>query len=131
MKLIAEARAALKRPYPHGTETVYAAAVLTRKGNMYSSAQYFSDTYSLTLHAEQAALAHAAAHGEQEIMAIAVTSNEKLKKGRFCYSCHMCKQLLYESQRRSRIPMLVIFVNAFDEMQELQLNDMLSYSWPG
>lgn len=129
-KLIEEARKALNNPYPKDAKTVYSAAVLTKNGNIYSSAQYFSDTYSLTLHAEQAALAHAAAHGEGEIVAIAITSNEKLEKGEFCYSCHMCKQLFYESQRRSGIPMLLIFFNSNEEIQEIKLDNMISYSWP-
>lgn len=86
---------ALKNPYPKDTKTVYAAAVLTSKGNIYASAQYFSDTYSLTLHAEQAALAHAAAHGEGEIVAIATTSDEP--KGEWSYPCHMCTTFVGES----------------------------------
>ena len=128
--LMEEAKKALKNPYPKDAKTVYSAAVLTKSGNIYSSAQYFSDTLSLTLHAEQSALAHAAAHGEGEIVAIAITGNEELKKGEFCYTCNMCKQLLYESQRRSGELMTVIFFNQFGETQELQLNDMISYPWP-
>jgi len=130
VKLIEEAKKALKNPYPKNTKTVYSAAVITMAGNIYSSAQYFSDTYSLTLHAEQSALAHAAAHGEGAILAIAITSNEKLNKGEFCYSCHMCKQLFYESQRRSGIPMALIFFNNNGDIEELKLDDMISYSWP-
>ena len=129
-KLIEEAKKALKNPYPKDAKTVYSAAVLTKAGNIYSSAQYFSDTYSLTLHAEQAALAHAAAHGEGEILAVAITSNEKLKKGEFSYCCHMCKQLLYESQRRSGILMTLIFFNQHGDVQELKLNNMISFPWP-
>jgi len=129
-KLIEEAKNVLKNPYPKDAKTVYSAAVLTKTGNIYSSAQYFSDTYSLTLHAEQAALAHAAAHGEGEILAVAVTSNEKLEKGEFCYCCNMCKQLLYESQHRSGILMTLIFFNQNGDIQELKLNDMISYPWP-
>ena len=129
-QLIKEAKKALNNPYPKDAKTVYSAAVLTKTGNMYSSAQYFSDTYSLTLHAEQAVLAHAAAHGEGEIIAIAITSNEKLKKGEFCYCCNMCKQLLYESQRRSGISMMLIFFNQNGDVQELKLNNMISYPWP-
>ena len=128
--LIEEAKKALNNPYPKDTKTVYTAAVLTTKGNIYSSAQYFSDTYSLTLHAEQSALAHAAAHGEGEIVAVAITSNEQLKKGEFCYSCHMCKQLFYESQRRSGVPMTLFFFNQNGDVQELKLDDMVSYPWP-
>ena len=60
--LLFEARKALKNPYPQDATTVYATAVLMKKGNIYSAAQYFSDTYSLTLHSEQCALVHAAVH---------------------------------------------------------------------
>jgi len=130
LTLMEEAKKALKNPYPKDAKTVYSAAVLTKAGNIYSSAQYFSDTYSLTLHAEQSVLAHAAAHGEGEIVAIAITSNEELKKGEFCYACNMCKQLLYESQRKSGVAMTVIFFNQFGETQELLLNGMISYPWP-
>ncbi|MFH0773220.1 MAG: hypothetical protein V1922_02820 [bacterium] len=128
--LIEKAKKALNNPYPKDAKVVYSAAVLTKTGNIYSSAQYFSDTYSLTLHAEQAALAHAAAHGEGEIIAVAITSNESLNKDEFCYSCHMCKQLFYESQRRSGIPMTLIFFNQNGDIQELKLEDMISYPWP-
>lgn len=128
--LISEAQKALKNPYPLGAETVYAAAVLTKKGNIYSAAQYFSDTYSLTLHGEQSALAHAAAHGEGEILAMAITSNEKLLKGEFSYPCHMCKQLMWESSRRSKIPMEIILVNSFGEVKEVMLDEMISFPWP-
>jgi len=128
--LIEEAKKALSNPYPKDTQTVFAAAVLTKAGSIYSSAQYFSDTYSLTLHAEQSALAHAAAHGEGEIVAMAVTSNEKCKKGEYSYPCHMCKQLLYESQRRSGIALTLFFCNQNGEIQEVKFNEMISYPWP-
>jgi cytidine deaminase len=129
-KLIEEAKKALKNPYPKDAKVVYSASVLTKAGNIYSSAQYFSDTYSLTLHAEQSALAHAAAHGESEIVAAAITSNENLAKGEFCYSCHMCKQLFYESQKRSGITMTLIFFNQHGETQEVKLDSMITYPWP-
>lgn len=128
--LILEARKALKNPYPKDTKVVYSAAVLTKKGNIYSAAQYFSDTYSLTLHGEQCALVHAAVHGEGEIVSIAITSNENNMKGEFSYPCNMCKQLLYESQRRSKVSMEVLLINSHGEIQELKLDDMISYNWP-
>jgi len=129
-KLIQEAKNALANPYPKDNPMVYSAAVLTKKGNIYSAAQYFSDTFSLTLHGEQCALVHAAAHGEGEIVAMAITSTEKLKKGEFTYPCHMCKQLLWESYRRSKIPMTIILVNNHDEVKEVFLSEMISYPWP-
>lgn len=128
LTLMRAASEALKNPYPKDTKTVYAAAVLTSKGNIYASAQYFSDTYSLTLHAEQAALAHAAAHGEGEIVAIATTSNEP--KGEWSYPCHMCKQLLWESRIRSGLPMLIINFDQNGRNEELYLDEMMQFPWP-
>lgn len=130
-KLKSAAGEALQHAYPKGAATVYAAAVLTKSGNVYAAAQYFSDTYSLTSHGEQCALIHAAAHGEGEIVAMAVSSSEKLEKGQFANPCHMCKQLLYESQRRSGIPMTILLVNQSGGEKDLMLDEMLgSYLWP-
>ncbi len=129
-KLVLEAKEALKNPLGKGSSTVYTAAVLSDKGNIYPGISYFSDTYSLTLHGEQAALSHAASHGEEKILAIAVASTEDKKSGEFTNPCHMCKQLLYESQRRSNIPMTVILTNKHGETKEIKLDDMLSYPWP-
>ncbi len=127
-KLLQLATAALQNPYPKDTKNIFTAAVLTKKGNIYASAQYFSDTYSLTLHAEQAALAHAAAHGEGDIVAIAITSNQP--KREWAYSCHMCKQLLWESRLRSGIPMTLIFFDQFGKTEQLNLDDIINYPWP-
>lgn len=127
-KLMQAATMALKNPYPKDAKIVYAAAVQTKTGNIYASAQYFSDTLSLTLHAEQAALAHAAAHGEGDIVAIACTSSEP--KGSQSYPCHMCKQLLWESRLRSGIPMTIIIFNQYGKAEELELNQIMHHTWP-
>ncbi len=128
--LIKVVQDALKNPFGKDSSTVYAAAVLTKDGNIYPGISYFSDTYSLTLHGEQAALSHAASHGEGNIVAIAVAGTEEKQKGEFTNPCHMCKQLLYESQRRSKTPMLVILTNNHGENKEIKLDDMISYPWP-
>jgi cytidine deaminase len=113
----------------------FGAAVLTGKGNIYSSGQYYSDTYSLTLHAEQAALAHAAAHGEYDIVAIAVTGNEtadNISGRNAIYPCHMCKQLLWESYLRSKQNTEVIIADEKGRVLErVKLLDMMSHTWPG
>lgn len=129
-KLISEAKKALMNAYPTSHEAAYSAAVLTKSGNVYSAASYVSDTYSLTLHGEQSVLAHAAAHGENDIIAIAIASNEELKKGEFTPPCHMCKQILYESQLHSKVKMLVILANQHGETKEVMLDKMISYPWP-
>ncbi len=129
-KLIKEAKDILQNPYAIKNKSSYSAAVLTKLGNIYPAISYFSDTYTLTLHGEQAALAHAAFHGEGDIVAMAIASKEDKKPGEFTNPCHMCKQLLYESSRNSNTPMLIILTNDHNETKEIQLKDMISYPWP-
>lgn len=112
-------------------DTRFGAAVLTKQGNIYSSGHYYSDTYSLTLHAEQAALAHAAAHGEYDIVAIAVTGNEPVDSNESIYPCHMCKQLLWESYLRSKLDTEIILLDEKGNILEhLKLLNIINYPWP-
>lgn len=129
-KLIDASIKALDNPYAKDYKRIFTAAVLTTHGNIYSAISYYSDTYSLTLHGEQAALCHAACHGEGEILAIAICSNEDLSPSEFTNPCHMCKQLLWESQLRSGVNMQVILVHKTGEVKEIPLNEMISYPWP-
>jgi cytidine deaminase len=113
------------------SDTRYGAAVLTKKGNIYGSGAYFSDTYSLTLHAEQAALAHAAAHGEYDIGSIAIIGNNPDPAGEPIYPCRMCKQLLWESHLRSKINTEIIILRGNGMVIErLKLLDIINYPWP-
>lgn len=121
---------ALQNGYPKDSSSSYSAAVLAGDGNMYSAASYGSDTGSLTLHGEQSALAHAAAHGQGEIHAMAVASTENLPKGEFTPPCHMCKQLLWESRLRSGVPLLIILANNFGETKEVYIDDLMPLPWP-
>jgi cytidine deaminase len=129
-KLVQEAILALKNCYPVDSGSSYSAAVLTGNGEMYSAASYDSYTGSLTLHGEQSTLAHAAAHGQGEIHAMAVASTENLDKGEFTAPCHMCKQLLWESRLRSGVPLLIILVNNHNEQKEAYIDDLMPLPWP-
>jgi cytidine deaminase len=128
--LVTEAVKALANRYPKDAPFAYAAAVLTDTGEIYSASNYGSKTASLTLHAEQSALAHAAAHGHGSIIAIAVASTEELAPGQFTPPCHMCKQLLWESHLNSRLPLRVILSNQHNETHEVDIQEMISYPWP-
>ncbi|MBI4019657.1 MAG: hypothetical protein HY364_05425 [Candidatus Aenigmarchaeota archaeon] len=112
----------------------FGAAVLTKKGNIYFSGQYYSDTYSLTLHAEQAVLAYAAAHGEYDIVAIAITGNGSaggIRGDDSIYPCHMCKQLLWESYIRSKRNTEIILADEKGNVIErLKLLDIMNHAWP-
>ena len=95
----------------------YAAAVLTKAGNIYVGASYGSDTYTLTMHGEAVALSHAATHGETEIVAITGPN------------CHICKQLIYESSLRSGIDTLVI-IKEKGKIKQIPISKLMPYPWP-
>lgn len=115
-KLFQTAEEALKNTYPH-PQKGFAVALLTKKGNIYSGVSYGSDTYTLTMHGEAAALSHAATHGETEIVAITGPN------------CHICKQLIYESSLRSGIDTLII-IEEKNKILQIPISRLMPYPWP-
>lgn len=95
----------------------YAAAVSTEKGNVYPGVSYCSDTFTLTMHGEAVALAHANLHGENKIIAITGPN------------CHICKQLIYESSLRSGIDSLVI-IKEKNDYKQIPISELMPYPWP-
>lgn len=111
----------------------FGAAVLTSKGNIYSAGQYFSDTLSLTLHAEQAAIAHAAAHGEYALAAITCIGNEYSYQmsGGIIYPCHLCKQLIWESYLRSGVNTEIFIADVNENIiEQFTIAEIMNYVWP-
>jgi cytidine deaminase len=106
----------LKNCYPDAGKG-YAAVVLTEKGNMYEGVSYNSDTYTLTMHSEATALAHAAIHGEKNIVAITGPN------------CHICKQLIWESSLNSGIDVLVILSDK-GKIKKIPISRLMPYPWP-
>ena len=113
--MFAVAKEALRNAYPNGEG--FAVAVLTKKGNIYPGVSYKSDTYTLTMHSEAVALAHAALHGETDISAITGPN------------CHICKQLIYESSLRSKIDTLVI-TEENGKIKQTPISKLMPYPWP-
>lgn len=114
-KMFKAAKEALKNAYPNGSG--FAVAVLTSKGNIYTGVSYKSDTYTLTMHSEAVALAHAATHGEKEIIAITGPN------------CHICKQLIYENSLRSGIDTFVL-IKEREEIKQIPISSLMPYPWP-
>lgn len=115
-KLIQAADEALVNTYPKSSEG-FSVAVMTKKGNIYTGVSYLSDTYTLTMHSEATALAHAAIHGEKAIVAITGPN------------CHICKQLIYESSLRSGIDVVVI-IEEKDKIKQVPISELMPYPWP-
>jgi cytidine deaminase len=72
---------------------------------------------TLTMHSESTALAHAAIHGETDVVAITGPN------------CHICKQLIYESGLRSGIDIVVI-IEEDGVIKQLPISTMMPYPWP-
>ncbi|MFA4880522.1 MAG: hypothetical protein WC650_02770 [Candidatus Doudnabacteria bacterium] len=107
---------ALKNTYPKSGDG-YAVALITKNGNIYTGVSYLSDTETLTMHSEATALAHAAIHGEKDIVAITGPN------------CHICKQLIYESSLRSKIDIVVI-IEEEGKIKQIPISKLMPYPWP-
>lgn len=116
VELLDKATVALNNCYPISNEG-YAVAVLTEKGNIYTGSSYKSDTQTLTMHSEAVALAHAAAHGETEIIAITGPN------------CHICKQLIWESSLKSGIEIQIV-LKENEKIKLIPISDLIPYPWP-
>jgi cytidine deaminase len=68
------------------------AAVLTKKGNIYSGCNIESSSYGLTMCAERNALSNALCAGEREFEAILITAGTSEPVP----PCGACRQLLYD-----------------------------------
>ena len=115
-KMLRIAEEALKHTFPRPGQG-YSVAVLTKKGNIYPGVSYNSDTYTLTMHSEATALAHAAIHGETEIVAITGPN------------CHICKQLIWENSLRSDIDTIVI-IEEKGKIRQIPISKLMPYPWP-
>lgn len=131
-KLVKEAINALESYYgpDPNTKYIFASAILTDKGNIYTASNYSSDTASLTLHAEQAALSHAAAHKDTKIVAIAMVGKEDPNGEKICHPCGICKQLIWENSLRTGIPIKVVMANLKGKYIVKDIKDIVPYPWP-
>jgi len=115
-RLIKAANEAMKNTFPKSNDG-FAVALMTKAGNVYTGVSYGSDTGTLTMHSEATALAHAAIHGEKEIIAITGPS------------CHICKQLIWESSLRSGIDTVEI-IEEEGEIKQIPISKLMPYPWP-
>ncbi|MBI2173142.1 MAG: hypothetical protein HYT73_02955 [Candidatus Aenigmarchaeota archaeon] len=131
-RLVKEAIAALDSYYGRNKDTkyIYASAVLTDRGNIYTASNYDSDTASLTLHAEQAALSHAACHKDARVVAIAMVGKEDPEGGKLCNPCGICKQLIWENSLRSGLQIKVVMANLKGKYEVKDIKELVPRPWP-
>lgn len=108
----------------------FGSAVQTSSGNIFASSAFWSDTLTLALHAEHAALAHAAAHNDPDIVAIACVSTEDENGESFCHPCGICKQLIYENSLDSGIDIHVFMANLKGKFITKRISELVQFPWP-
>jgi cytidine deaminase len=129
--LVREAIRAIDASHPANPgDRRFGSALQTSSGRVFSSSAFWSDTLSLTLHAEHAALAHAAAHNDRQVVAIASVSTEDEHGETYCHPCGICKQLIYENSLSSGIDILVLMANLKGKFIIKHISELDLFPWP-
>lgn len=130
-ELAQKAIEALSTSHPNQPERLqFGAAVLTRSGAVYAASVFWSATGTLSLHAEHAALSHAACHGERDVVAVACASTEDPAGVLPCHPCGICKQLIYESAMISKIDIDVVMASRNGDVVVKKISELVPYPWP-
>jgi cytidine deaminase len=90
--LVKHARNSLRRSYSPYSRFRVGAAILTKKGKVYTGCNIEISTFALTLCAERTAIFKAVSEGERHFKAIAVCSDED----GFTSPCGACRQVLMD-----------------------------------
>ncbi len=95
-ELIGNAMAAMKNAYSPYSEFCVGAALLTKKGKVYTGCNIENSSYSATNCAERTAFFSAVKNGERQFSAIAVVGGKKGRVENYCSPCGVCRQVMSE-----------------------------------
>ncbi len=98
------------------------AALLTKKGNVYSGCNVENRSYGLTVCGERVAIQNAVSAGEREFEALAVATDSE----DFVPPCGACRQVIWEFSKDLR----VILINRRGETQTTNIQDLLPIPFP-
>lgn len=95
-ELIGNAMAAMKNSYSPYSGFCVGAALLTKKGKVYTGCNIENSSYSVTNCAERTAIHSAISKGEREFAAIAIVGGKNGRVESYCPPCGVCRQVLAE-----------------------------------
>lgn len=90
--LVLHARQAMEHAYAPYSGFRVGAALVTKKGTVYTGCNIENASYGATICAERTAISKAVSQGEREIESIAIVCSE----GRKAYPCGICLQVMSE-----------------------------------
>jgi len=93
-ELIGNAMAAMKNAYSPYSEFCVGAALLTKKGKVYTGCNIENSSYSVTNCAERTAFFSAVKNGERQFSAIAIVGGKKGRVEDYCPPCGVCRQVM-------------------------------------
>ena len=99
-ELIGNAMAAMKNSYSPYSGFCVGAALLTKKGKVYTGCNIENSSYSVTNCAECTAIHSAISKGEREFAAIAIVGGKNGRVESYCPPCGVCRQVLAEFCRK-------------------------------
>lgn len=99
-ELIGNAMAAMKNSYSPYSGFCVGAALLTKKGKVYTGCNIENSSYSVTNCAERTAIHTAISKGEREFAAIAIVGGKNGRVESYCPPCGACRQVLAEFCRK-------------------------------
>lgn len=99
-ELIGNAMAAMKNSYSPYSGFCVGAALLTKKGKVYTGCNIENSSYSVTNCAERTAIHSAISKGEREFAAIAIVGGKNGRVENYCPPCGACRQVLAEFCRK-------------------------------
>ena len=125
-KLVDEARKAIQKGFYAKSDQVvkYGAAVLTNKGNIYSSGQYSSFNHITSIHAEMGAVLLATMNNDSGVIALALAGENTVN---IC-CCGACLQFLKEHYNRTGLDMDLVFVKG-NSYKVVKLTELIEYLW--
>jgi cytidine deaminase len=118
-KLLAVAKDAVKRAYAPYSKFRVGAAVLTKKGNIFSGCNIENSSYGLTVCAERVAIFSAIAQEggvHMEIQALAISCEQNS----LCSPRGACRQVIYEFGRDA-----IVLFQGRNGMEEARITELL------
>ena len=119
-----EALGKSRAPYSHYS---VGAAALFDSGKIYTGANIEVATLSGGICAERNAIFHAAAEGEDRLLAVAIAGGKDAERDEYCVPCGICRQVMRNFADRET--MLVLSAKEPDDYMEHTLEELLPESF--
>lgn len=125
--LIKEALLAREKSYAPYSKFHVGAALLTKKGNVYTGCNIENAAFSPTNCAERTAIFKAVSEGETEFSKIAIVGGAEEKPMEFCPPCGVCRQVMREFVSPEEF--VIVLAKSVTEYKEYTLEELFPQSF--